>query len=77
MVVLILRSSLVVTVYVPTYPSSQFWLRYSIAPPYPPKALYYFKLFLNGKCVVSWGCGEKDGYRGKTVFGLYGNAMPL
>ena len=59
-----------VTVYLPTYPSSQFWLRYSIAPPYPPKALYYFKLYLNGKCVVSWGCGEDDGYRGKTVFGL-------
>ena len=60
-----------VTVYLPTYPSSQFWLRYSIAPPYPPKAMYYFKLFLNGKCVVSWGCGEEDGYRGRTVFGLY------
>ncbi|KAG7008755.1 hypothetical protein G7Y79_00004g013390 [Physcia stellaris] len=60
-----------VSVYLPTYPSSQFWLRYSIAPPYPPKAIYYFKLFLNKKCVVSWGCGEDDGYRGKTVFGLY------
>ena len=34
-----------VTVYIPTYPSSQFWLRYSIAPPYPPKAIYYFKLY--------------------------------
>ncbi|KAL8796791.1 MAG: hypothetical protein Q9195_000874 [Heterodermia aff. obscurata] len=59
-----------VTVYIPTYPSSQFWLRYSIAPPYPPKAIYYFKLYLNGKCVVSWGCGEDEKYQGKTVFGF-------
>ena len=59
-----------VTVYIPTYPSSQFWLRYSVAPPYPPKAIYYFKLYLNGKCVVSWGCGEDEKYCGKTVFGL-------
>ena len=60
-----------VSVYVPTYPSSQFWLAYSIAPPHPPNALYYFKLFLDGSHVVSWGCGEEDRYKGKTMFGLY------
>ena len=60
-----------VSVYIPAYPSSQFWIRYSIAPPYPPKALYYFKLFLKGTCIVSWGCGEEDGYEGRTMFGLY------
>lgn len=60
-----------VSVYLPTYPSSQFWLCYSIAPPYPPKALYYFKLYINGKTVVSWGCGEEEGYKGKTMFGLF------
>ena len=60
-----------VSVYIPTYPSSQFWLSYSISPPHPPKSLYYFKLFLNGHSVASWGCGEDDDYRGKTVFGLF------
>ena len=60
-----------VSVYIPTYPSSQFWLSYNISPPHPPNALYYFKLFLNGACVASWGCGEEDEYRGKTVFGLF------
>lgn len=60
-----------VSVYIPTYPSSQFWLSYIISPPYPPNVLYYFKLFHNGDCVVSWGCGEEDGYRGKTMFGLF------
>ncbi len=60
-----------VSVYIPSYPSSQFWIRYSIAPPYPPRALYYFKLFLKGTCVLSWGCSEEDGYEGRTMFGLY------
>ena len=60
-----------VSVYIPTYPSSQFWLSYSISPPHPPKLLYYFKLYLNGNLVVSWGCGKDDDYRGKTMFGLF------
>ena len=60
----------VVTVYVPVYPASQFWISYSISPPYPPKALFYFKLFLNGKHIVSWGCGQSDGYKGKTMFNV-------
>ena len=60
-----------VSIYIPTYPSSQFWLHYSITPPYPPKMLYYFKLYINGNLIVSWGCGEEDGYEGKTMFGLF------
>lgn len=60
-----------VTCYVPTYPLSQFWFSYSISPPHPPKALYYFKLFINGASIVSWGCGEKDGFKGRTMYGLY------
>jgi hypothetical protein len=60
-----------VSVYIPTYPCSRFWLAYSISPPYPPNAVYYFKLFINGRHVVSWGCGKADGYKGKTMFGLY------
>ncbi|MCJ1427622.1 hypothetical protein MMC29_005525, partial [Sticta canariensis] len=60
-----------VSVYIPTYPSSQFWISYSISPPHPPKALYYFKLFLHGSCVVSWGCSEEDGYKGRTMFAMF------
>lgn len=57
-------STAIVSIYIPTYPCSQFWLSYSIAPPWPPGLLYYFKLFVNGTCLVSWGCGEEDGYKG-------------
>ena len=61
----------IVSVYVPRYPGSQFWLRYSIQPPHPPKALYYFKMYVNGKEFVSWGCGENEEYKGKTMWGHY------
>ena len=67
---LIDQENSLVTVYVPVYPSSQFWIVYSISPPYPPNALFYFKLFLNDKHVVSLGCGEPDGYKGKMMFNM-------
>ncbi|KAI9703677.1 MAG: hypothetical protein M1836_007447 [Candelina mexicana] len=67
---LLIESQALVSVYSPTYASSQFWLRYSVSPPYAAP-LYYFKLYLNGNLFVSWGCGEQDGYRGKTIFGLF------
>ncbi|KAL8899993.1 MAG: hypothetical protein Q9207_005911 [Kuettlingeria erythrocarpa] len=60
-----------VSCYVPIYPLSQFWFSYSISAPHPPKALYYFKLFINGTCVVSWGCGEENEFKGKTMYGFY------
>ncbi|KAI9720845.1 MAG: hypothetical protein M1812_002684 [Candelaria pacifica] len=67
---LLVESQALVSVYSPTYASSQFWLRYSISPPYSA-SLYYFKLYLNNKLFVSWGCGEQEGYCGKTIFGLF------
>lgn len=60
-----------VSVYVPIYSCSHFWLSYSIEGPHPDKALYYFKLYINGKEIVSWGCSEKDEFKGKTMFGLF------
>ena len=59
-----------VSTYIPNYPGSQFWLAYAIAPPYPPNALYYFKLLVNGVEVVSWGVDEEDEFKGKTMFAL-------
>ena len=73
--VLIDAAKSLVSVYVPRYPGSQFWLRYSISPPHPPNALYYFKLYLNGTELVSWGCGKDEGYRGKTMWALYDSGV--
>ena len=60
-----------ISVFVPNYPRSQFWPAYSIEGPHPPGLLYYFKLFLHGRHIVSWGCGEEDGYEGKAMFGIF------
>ena len=73
--VLVDAAKSLVSVYVPRYPGSQFWLRYSISPPHPPKALFYFKLSLNGKELVSWGCGREEGFKGKTMWGLYDSGV--
>lgn len=32
---------------------------------------YYFKVFIGGRCVSSWGVGGKDGWRGKVSFGIF------
>ncbi|KAL8709148.1 MAG: hypothetical protein Q9220_006028 [cf. Caloplaca sp. 1 TL-2023] len=66
-----LADNTLVSCYVPTYPLSQFWFSYSISAPHPPKALYYFKLFINGTCTVSWGCGQDDDFKGRTMYGLF------
>lgn len=59
------------TAFVPFVPASQFWICYSIAPPHPPRSYFYFKLFIGGQHIVSWGVGQQEGYRGKTAFAVW------
>lgn len=64
----------VAEVYIPLLAGSQFWIVYNIETLQDPLTnvnYYFFKLFAQGRCVLSWGVGEQDGWRGKTVFGLY------
>lgn len=62
-----------INVYTPVYPNSQLWVAYDMKPPYtvPEVKYYYFKLFINGRQIVSWGCGEEQKWQGKTMFGMY------
>lgn len=32
---------------------------------------YYFKLFVSGKCLLSWGVDEREYWKGKAIFGLF------
>ncbi|EME87389.1 uncharacterized protein MYCFIDRAFT_75249 [Pseudocercospora fijiensis CIRAD86] len=72
-------SNHVAEVYVPMYAGSQFWILYSCPRPdvtSPPKdkdttRFYYFKLVINGKVVLSWGCGAENDFSGRVTFGLY------
>lgn len=61
----------VVTVYVPQYACSHFYIMYSVSGPHPKGAYYFFKLFVNGKSVTSWSIGEKDYFNGKMEFALF------
>ena len=48
----------------------QIWLEYSVSPPHPPNASYFFKLLHNGRLVTSWDCTAKHGYAGKMSYAL-------
>jgi hypothetical protein len=59
------------TVYVPVLPGSTFWIGYSVSPPVPDDHFFLFKLYINNAHIVSWSTGKEEGWRGKTMFGLY------
>ena len=55
---------------IPEDGSEQFWVHCSITPPLPIKALYFFKMFIDGKDVVSWGVSSKNSSRTSVRFTL-------
>jgi len=58
-------------VFVPVFPGSQFWIAFAVRPPVPEDQQFFFKLFINGSHIVSWTTGKEEGWKGKTMFGLY------
>lgn len=71
----------IVEVFVPIYPSSQFWIAYevdtdSIASDAALKYIF-FKLYLNGKQVITWGAGEKQHWKGKAIWSLFQGTSPF
>jgi hypothetical protein len=60
------------SVYVPVLPGSTFWIGYSVSPPVPDGHYFLFKLYINGSHIMSFSTGAEDGWKGKTMFGLYG-----
>lgn len=62
------------SVYIPVLPGSTFWIGYSVSPPVPEGHYFLFKLYVNGAHIVSWSAGKEEGWKGKTMFGLYERA---
>ncbi|RYP04438.1 hypothetical protein DL764_004449 [Monosporascus ibericus] len=60
-----------VSVYVPSPPGEQFWLRYAITQWPPPSKYIYFKLFMNGHQVTSWGINTTRNVTGSLSRALY------
>lgn len=65
------NQSCIVEAYTPIYPGSQFWIVFRSSQPAEDIRYYYFELFLGGKCVLSWGCGKKNGWSGRVGFGIF------
>jgi len=66
----------IVDVYVPSYLGSQFWLSYTVnpamlAPAHAPTKYMFFKLILDDECIVSWGVGEAEEWKGKTMWAFF------
>ena len=64
------QSSSLIPIYAlrPPIGTSQIWVHYKIAAPHPPKAYYFFKVFIDGRPITSWGVGHKEGFRGTVKF---------
>ncbi|RYO93619.1 hypothetical protein DL766_010542 [Monosporascus sp. MC13-8B] len=60
-----------VSVYVPSPPGEQFWLRYAITQWPPPSKYIYFKIFMNGHQVSSWGINTTHNVTGSLSRALY------
>jgi hypothetical protein len=49
----------------------RFFLKYTIEPPHPEGQLFYFKLFMNGRHISSWGVNPRTNPRGQVLRGLF------
>lgn len=62
-------------VYIPIYRGSQIWINYTGPVPRdtsnPDTRFYFFKLYMSGKCLFSWGVGAEDNWSGRVTFGIF------
>jgi hypothetical protein len=49
----------------------RFFIKYTIEPPHPEGQLFYFKLFMNGRHINSWGVNPRTNPRGQVLRGLF------
>ncbi|KAF8863716.1 hypothetical protein BDZ45DRAFT_86601 [Acephala macrosclerotiorum] len=60
------------SVYIPSIAGAQFWLRYNFQESAVEHSRwYYFKLFMNGRHIASWGVDTSKEPNGKVMAGLF------
>ncbi|KAI1288649.1 hypothetical protein F5Y03DRAFT_389113 [Xylaria venustula] len=59
------------SVYIPSLPGEQFWLRYLITQSPPPSRFIFFKMTMNGRHISSWGINTNTRSAGIVVRALY------
>ncbi|KAI0407523.1 hypothetical protein F4802DRAFT_26790 [Xylaria palmicola] len=60
-----------ISVYIPSLPGEQFWLRYLISQSPPPSRCIFFKMTMNGRHIASWGINTHIRPTGIVVRALY------
>ncbi|KAI0532964.1 hypothetical protein GGR58DRAFT_139982 [Xylaria digitata] len=60
-----------ISVYIPSLPGEQFWLRYLINQSPPPSRCIFFKMTMNGRHISSWGTNTSTRTAGIVVRALY------
>ncbi|KAJ8129086.1 hypothetical protein O1611_g4548 [Lasiodiplodia mahajangana] len=60
-----------ISVYIPSLPGEQFWLRYLITQSPPPSRCIFFKMTMNGRHISSWGINVNTHSTGIVVRALY------
>ncbi|KAI1420484.1 hypothetical protein F5Y12DRAFT_791371 [Xylaria sp. FL1777] len=60
-----------ISVYIPSLPGEQFWLRYLISQSPPPSRCIFFKMTMNGRHISSWGINTNTRSTGIVVRALY------
>ncbi|KAL2074139.1 hypothetical protein VTL71DRAFT_7917 [Oculimacula yallundae] len=62
----------VVSVYIPSIPATRFWIKYNIVEAAATHSeWFYFKLFMNGRLITSWGTNAKTKPSGQVMRGLF------
>ncbi|KAF3770692.1 hypothetical protein M406DRAFT_240032, partial [Cryphonectria parasitica EP155] len=60
-----------VSVYVPSLPGAQFWINYVVKTPPSPPGHLFFKLYMNGRHITSWGINPSIKSHGRAEKALY------
>ncbi|KAK6605363.1 hypothetical protein H4I95_05169 [Botrytis cinerea] len=65
------RQSSIISVYIPSASGSRFFIRYNVGGAAHEGPWFYFKLYMNGRHVTSWGTNTKNRPSGQVMRALF------
>ncbi|TGO23425.1 hypothetical protein BPAE_0133g00240 [Botrytis paeoniae] len=65
------RQSSIISVYIPSASGSRFFIRYNVGGAADQGPWFYFKLYMNGRHVTSWGTNTKNRPSGQVMRALF------
>ncbi|KAJ8065059.1 hypothetical protein OCU04_005772 [Sclerotinia nivalis] len=65
------RQSSIISVYIPSASGSRFFVRYNVCDAADQSPWFYFKLYMNGRHITSWGTNSKTRPTGQVMKALF------